>query len=74
MKIRPTVIEILTFNKLSLKFSFQKRAFLLTVYGLNRRQQRRKCCIGKTKTNKMVFSTKDLVLVKVLHQEKAYDN
>jgi len=25
------------------------------------------------KTNKMVFSTKDLVLIKVLRQEKGYD-
>jgi len=26
------------------------------------------------KTNKMVFSTEDLVLIKVLRQEKGYDN
>jgi len=32
------------------------------------------CRIGKTKTNKTVFSTEDLVLVKVLRQEKSYDN
>jgi len=52
-------------------YGFQKRAFLLTVHGVNRRQRRRNCRIGKTKTNKMVFSTEDLVLIKVLCQEKA---
>jgi len=30
--------------------------------------------IGKTKTNKMAFSIEDLVLIKVLRQEKGYDN
>jgi len=30
--------------------------------------------LAKTKTNKMVFSTEDLVFVKVLRQEKGYDN
>jgi len=30
--------------------------------------------LAKQKTNKMVFSTEDLVLVKVLRQEKGYDN
>jgi len=29
---------------------------------------------GKAKTNKVVFSTKDIVLIKVLRQEKGYDN
>jgi len=29
---------------------------------------------NQSKTNKMVFSTKDLVLIKVLRQEKGYDN
>jgi len=32
------------------------------------------CRIGKTKTNKMVFNTEYLVLIKVLRQEKGYDN
>jgi len=32
------------------------------------------CRIGKTKTNKMVFSTEDLVLIQVIRQEKGYDN
>jgi len=53
---------------------FQKRAFLLTVHGVNWRQHWCKCRISKTKTNKMVFITEDLVLVKVLRQEKGYDN
>ena len=55
-------------------YRFQKRAFLLTVHGVNRRQHRRNCCIGKTKTSKMVFSTEDLVLIKVLRREKGYAN
>jgi len=52
----------------------QKCAFLLTVNRVNWRQYRCSCRIGKTKTNKMVFSTEDLVLVKVLRQEKGHDN
>jgi len=32
-------------------YRFQKRAFLLAVHGVNWRQQRRNCRIGKTKTN-----------------------
>jgi len=55
-------------------YRFQKRAFLLTVHGVNLRQHRRSCLIGKTKTNKMVFSTEDLVLIKGLRQEKGYDS
>jgi len=55
-------------------YLFQKRAFLLTVHGVNWRQHRRKRRIGKTKTNKMVYSTEDLVLIKVLRQEKGHDN
>jgi len=43
-------------------YHFEKRAFLLTVHGVDWRQHRCNSCIGKTKTNKMVFSTKDLVL------------
>jgi len=55
-------------------YRFQKRAFLLTVHGVKWRHHRLNCCIGKTKTNKTVFSTEDLVLIIVLHQEKGYDN
>jgi len=55
-------------------YRFQKRAFLFTVHGVNWSHHRRNCCIGKTKTNQTVFSTEDLVLSKVLHQEKGYDN
>jgi len=56
-------------------YRFQKHAFLLTVglHGVNWRQHRRNCRICKTKTNKMVFSTEDLVLIKVLRQEKGYE-
>jgi len=36
VKISPTVIEILTFNKWSSKvYRFQKRAFLLTFHGVD---------------------------------------
>jgi len=55
-------------------YCFEKSAFLHTVHGVNWRQHRRNCCIGKTKTNKMVFNTEDLVLIKVLRQEKGYNN
>jgi len=55
-------------------YRFEKRDFLLTVHGVNWRQHRHNCHIGKTKTNKMVFSTENLVLIKVLRQEKGYDN
>jgi len=51
-------------------YRFQKRAFLLTVHGVNWRQNRRNCRSGKTKINKMVLSTEYLVLIKVLHQKR----
>jgi len=54
-------------------YHFQKRASLLTVHGVNWRQRWRNCRIGQTKTNKMVFSTEDLVLIKVLVKKKAID-
>jgi len=50
-------------------YRFQKRAFLLKVHGVNWCQHRCNCHIGKTKTNKMVFNTEDLVLIKVLRQD-----
>jgi len=43
-------------------YRFQKRDFLLTVHGVNWRQHRRNCRIGKTKANKMVCSNENLVL------------
>jgi len=55
-------------------YRFQKRAFLLTVHGVNWCQHQDTARIGKTKTNKMLFSTEDIVLIKVLHQEKGYYN
>jgi len=66
VKICPTVIEILTLNKWSLKFTVS-RSVQLTDVSMD-------VSIGKTKTNKMVFSTEDLVLIKVLRQAKGYDN
>ena len=68
VKICPTGIEILTFNKRLKRYRFQKRAFFLTVHEVNWRQYRHHCRIGKTKTNKIVFSTEDLVLIEVLRQ------
>jgi len=53
---------------------FQKRVFLLMVHGVKWRQHRCNWLIGKTKTNKMVFTTEDLVLIKVLRQKKVYNN
>jgi len=53
---------------------FQKRAFLLTVRGVNGHQHRCICHIGRTKTKKMVFSTEDLHQEKVLSQEKVFNN
>jgi len=55
-------------------YRFQKGGFLLTVHGLNWRQHRHNCRNGKTKTNKMVFSTEALALIKVLRQEKGYED
>jgi len=74
VKICPTVIELLTFNKWCKVCRFQKCAFLLTVHGVNWSQHRRNCHFGITKTNKIVFSTENLVLITFLHQEKGYDN
>jgi len=53
---------------------FQKCAFLFTVRGVNWRQYRRNCRISKTKTNKLVFNAEDIVLIKVLRQEKGCDS
>ena len=55
-------------------YSFQKRAFLLMFCGVNWRQHWRNCRIGKTKTKWCLFSTEDLVLIKVFREEKGYDN
>jgi len=53
-------------------YHFQKRAFVLTVHRVNWRQHRRNCRIGKTKTNKMVFSTEYLVLIRVTRQGRCH--
>jgi len=53
VKICPTIIEILTFNKWSSNvYRFQKRAFLLTVHGVDWRQHRRNCRIDWQNKNK----------------------
>jgi len=75
VKIYPTIIEIWTLNKWSQMFTVSRSVIsYLQSMGVNWRQHRRNSRIGKTKTNKMVFSTENLVLIKVLHQEKGYDN
>ena len=68
VKICP-VIEILTFNKWSLKLTVSRSvlSYLRSMELTDVSTQHR---IGKTKANKLVFSTEDLVLVKVLCQEK----
>jgi len=64
VKICHTVIEILTFNKWSQKFTFSRsvisylQSMELTDVSID----------AKQKTNKMVFSTENLVLIKVLRQ------
>ena len=55
-------------------YRFEKLLFYLRSMELTYVSIDANCHIGKTKTNKMVFSTEDLVLVKVLRQEKGYDN
>ena len=54
-------------------YRFHKRAFLLTVHGVNVSIDAN-VALAKQKTNKTVFSTEDLVLIKVLRREKGYDN
>jgi len=49
----------------------QKRAFLLTFHGVDFDVSID--ALAK-QFNKMVFSSKDLVLMKVLRQEKSYDD
>jgi len=76
VKICPTVIEILTFNKWSQKFTVSRSVIshLQSMELIDVSIDARNCRIGKTKTNKMLFSTENLVLIKVLRQGKGYDN
>jgi len=68
VKISFTVTEILPFNKWSSDvYHLQKRAFLLTFHGVDIDVSID--ALAK-QFNKMVFSSKDFVLVKVLRQEK----
>jgi len=55
-------------------YHFQKRAFLLTTMKLPDVSIDAIVALAKQKQIKMVFSTEDLVLIKVLRQEKCYDN
>ena len=56
-------------------YRFHMHAFLLT-YGMELTDFSINAIVtlAKQKTNKMVFSTEDLVLIEVLRQEKGYDN
>ena len=67
VKICPTVIEILTFNKWPQKFTVSRSV-------ISYLQSMELTDVGKTKTNKMVFSIENLVLIKVLRQEKGYED
>jgi len=69
VKVFPTVIEMLTFMTLKVLkvYRFPKRAFLLALASTQLSH-------WQNKTNKIVSSTADLVLIKVLRQEQGYDN
>ena len=53
-------------------YRFQERALLLTAHGVNWRQHWCNCRISKT--NKMVFNSKDLVLGKFFVKKEGYDD
>jgi len=75
VKICHTVIEILSFNKWSQKFTIPRsmisylQSMELTDVSIDTI-----VALAKQKQNKMVFSTQNLVLIKVLRREKGYDN
>jgi len=74
MKICPTVIEILTFNKWSQKFTVSRSVIsYLQFMELTDVSIDAIVALAKQKQTKMVFSTENLVLIKVLRQEKGYD-
>ena len=74
MKICPTVIEILTFNKWPQKFTVSRSVIsYLQSMELTDVSIDAILALAKQK-NKMVFSTENLVLIKVLRQEKGYNN
>jgi len=74
MKICPTVIEILTFNKWSQKFTVSRSVIsYLQFMELTDVSIDAIVAFAKQKQTKMVFSTENLVLIKVLRQEKGYD-
>jgi len=75
VKICPTIIEILTFNKWSQKFTVSRSVICyLQSMELTDVSIDAMVALAKQKTNKMVFSIENLVLIKVLRQEKGYDN
>jgi len=75
VKICPTIIEILTFNKWSQKFTVSRSVIsYLQSMEITDVSIDAIVALAKQKTNKMVFSTENLILIKVLRQEKGYDN
>ena len=76
MKICPTVIAILTFHKWSQKFTVSRSVIsYLQSMELTDVSIDAIVALAKQKqTKKMAFSTENLVLIKVLRQEKGYDN
>ena len=74
VKICPTVIEILAFNKWSQKFTISRSVIsYLQSTELTDVSIDAIVALAKQK-QKMVFSTENLVLIKVLRKEKGYDN
>jgi len=69
----PTFIEILTFNKWSLKFTVS-RSVLSYIQSMELTDVSIDELSHWQNKNKMVLSTEDLVLIKVLRQQKGYDN
>ena len=75
VKICPTVIEILTFNKWSQKFTISRSVIsYLQSMELTDVSIDTVVALAKQKQTKWCLVPKNLVLIKVLCQEKGYDN
>jgi len=70
-----TVIEILAFNKWSEKITVSRSvlSYLLSME-LTLTSASTQLSHWRNKTNRMVFSTEDPVVLKVVRQEKGYDS
>ena len=74
VKVCPTVIEILTFNKWSQKFTVS-RSVISYLQSMELTDVSIDAIVALAKqNNKMMCSTENLVLIKVLRQEKGYDS